>query len=78
MEAKIISLGSEKRGFFACIASQRNRKNKKRNKKCEEKGCKKNYLEAKEKCDAKLGGVFLFKRKQCFLSFRFKTKITQV
>ncbi len=37
----------------------------------------KNYLEVKEKCDAKLGGVF-FKRKQCFLSVCFKTKITQV
>ncbi len=37
----------------------------------------KNYLEAKEKCDAKLDGVFLFKRKK-FIRFASKQKIAQV
>ncbi len=31
IEAKIVSLGSEKRGFFACFASKQSSKNRKRN-----------------------------------------------
>jgi hypothetical protein len=76
IEAKIISLGSEKRGFFACFALKRNSKNlsdtnSKGSNKVKQNNSE-NHFGSREKIRSKIRRFFLLKRKNLFFCFETK------